>query len=146
MVFSKLLSRCAVVLLVLIAAACTTYAPQEAPPPPVEKRPAPADVIPPAPKPPQPARPARPAPSAAAAWQPLLAAAEQAAQRGDYEEALALLERAQRIEPNSAEVYLHMARTHLARGDIAQASATAERGLLYCSTEAMCDALREFTR
>jgi thioredoxin-like negative regulator of GroEL len=74
-----------------------------------------------------------------------LAAAEQAAQRGDYEEALALLERAQRIEPNSAEVYLHMARTHLARGDIAQASATAERGLLYCSTEAMCDALREFT-
>lgn len=143
MVFSKLLSRCAVVLLVLIAAACTTYAPQDAPPAPVEKRPAPAVVIPPAPKPPQ---PARPAPSATAAWQPLLASAEQAAQRGDYEEALALLERAQRIEPNSAEVYLHMARTHLARGDVAQASATAERGLLYCSTEAMCDALRRFTQ
>ena len=145
MVLSKLLSRSAVMLLVILAAACTTYAPQQAPPAPVEKRPEPAVVVPSVPKPPQ-RPPARPAPSASAAWQPLLARAEQAAQRGDYEEALALLERAQRIEPNSGEVYLYMARTHQARGDVEQARATAERGLLYCSTEAMCDALRGFTR
>ena len=72
----------------------------------------------------------------------MLAKAEQATQRGDYEQALALLERAQRIDPDSAEVYLCMAQTHRARGNAAQARATAERGLLYCSTEALCDALR----
>ena len=44
------------------------------------------------------------------AWQPLLAKAEQATARGDYEQALALLERAQRIDPDSAEIYLQLAR------------------------------------
>ncbi|HEY6130774.1 MAG TPA: tetratricopeptide repeat protein, partial [Halioglobus sp.] len=74
--------------------------------------------------------PPRPAtPSASAAWQPLLAKAQQATARGDYEQALALLERAQRIDPDSAAVYLDMARTHQAKGDVAQARATAERGL-----------------
>jgi Tfp pilus assembly protein PilF len=75
-----------------------------------------------------------------------LAEAEQCAGRGDYERALALLERAQRIDPDSAEVYLGMARTHAARGDAAQARVVAERGLLYCSSAALCDALRQFTR
>jgi Flp pilus assembly protein TadD len=75
----------------------------------------------------------------------LLAKAEQATGRGDYEEALALLERAQRIDPDSAEVYLGLARTHAARGDAAQARATAERGLLYCSSASQCEALRRFT-
>ena len=138
-------SRSAVLLALLLVAACSTYTPPESTPAPVEKRPAPTATTPPAVRPPQPA-PARPAPSASAAWQPLLAKAEQAVQRGDYEEALALLERAQRIEPDSGEVYLCMARTHQAKGDIAHARATAERGLLYCSTDAMCDALRRFTR
>lgn len=130
----------------MLVAACTTYTPQEAPPAPVEKRPEPAVMVPPTPKPPPVSAPRPAPPSATAAWQPLLAKAEQATQRGDYEEALALLERAQRIEPNSGEVYLCMARTHYARGDDVQARATAERGLLYCSSDAMCDALRGFTR
>ena len=85
-------------------------------------------------------------PSASAAWGPLLAKADQAAERGDYEQALALLERAQRIDPNSAEVYLGMAKTHRARGNVAQSRATAERGLLYCTSTAQCDALRSYIR
>lgn len=144
MAMLHLISRGSVLLVLLLAAACTTYTPPETAPAPVEKRPEPPVMVPTTPKPPAPPPP-RPAPSASAAWQPLLAKAEQATQRGDYEEALALLERAQRIEPDSGEVYLCMARTHHAKGDDTQARATAERGLLYCSTDAMCDALRDFT-
>lgn len=143
-VFFQWLSRGVTLVVLVVVAACTTYTPQETPPAPVEKPPAPAVMVPPAPRPPQPPVPLPAPPSATAAWQPLLAKAEQATQRGDYEEALALLERAQRIEPNSGEVYLCMARTHSARGDSAQARATAERGLLYCSSDAMCAALRGF--
>lgn len=146
MAFLRFLSRGSSLAVVLLVAACTTYTPPESPPAPVETPPKPAIVTPPAPKRPQTSAPRPTAPSASAAWQPLLAKAEEATQRGDYEEALALLERAQRIEPDSGEVYLCMARTHQAKGDSAQARATAERGLLYCSTEAMCAALRDFTR
>ena len=42
--------------------------------------------------------------------------------------ALALLERAQRIDPDSAQIYLAMARTHEASGDGSQARATANAG------------------
>ena len=89
-------------------------------------------------------RPKEPEPGVAAAYGPLLAKADTAASRGDYEQALALLERAQRIAPDNAAIYLDMARTHFARGDYSQAAATAERGLLYCNSAAQCDALREF--
>jgi thioredoxin-like negative regulator of GroEL len=77
---------------------------------------------------------------------PLVQKAEQATARGDYEQALALLERAHRIDPESGEIYLQLARTHRARGDVSQAKATAERGMLFCSSKAQCDALRAFTR
>jgi len=87
---------------------------------------------------------APPTPPATAAYGPLLARAEQAAAAGDFERALGLLERAQRVDPDSADVYLAMARTHYARGDYAQARATAERGLLYCASKAQCAALRAF--
>ena len=85
-------------------------------------------------------------PSASTAWKPLLAKADQATNRGDYEQAMALLERAQRIDPDSAEVYLGMAKTHSAKGDDMQARATAERGRFYCSGKIQCDALRGYTR
>lgn len=146
MAITQWISRSPALLLLLLAAACTTQPPQDSTPAPVEKRAEPAVIAPPAPRPPQPSAPRPAPPSASAAWQPLLARAEQATQRGDYEEALALLERAQRIEPNSGEVYLCMARTLQAKGDAAQARSTAERGLLYCSTDAMCAALRGFAR
>jgi tetratricopeptide (TPR) repeat protein len=72
--------------------------------------------------------------------------AQQAAARGDYEQALALLERAQRIDPESGEIYLQLAKTHQARGDDAQAMATAERGMLFCAGAAQCNALRAYAR
>lgn len=81
-------------------------------------------------------------PEVAAAYAPLLAKAEAASGRGDYEQALAFLERAQRIDPDNADIYLELARTHSERGDARQAAATAQRGLLYCTSSAQCDALR----
>ena len=85
-----------------------------------------------------------PEPGVAAAYGPLLARADTAVNRGDYEQALALLERAQRIAPDNAAIYLDMARAHFARGDYSQSAATAQRGLLYCNSTQQCDALREY--
>ena len=147
MALSHMLLRGAAVGLVILLAACATYAPPASAPAPVEQsqpQPKPRVVTPPAKVPQAPPRPATP--SASAALQPLLAKAAQATERGDYEQALTLLERAQRIDPDSAEVYLGMAQTHKARGDLAQTRATAERGLLYCATDAQCSALRAYTR
>lgn len=146
MLVARTVGRGAVVAMIALVAACATAPPGgEAPPvKPVEKPAEPTVVAPPPVKYETPPRPATH--SASAAWQPLLAKAEQAVERGDYEQALALLERAQRIDPDSAEVYLGMAETHLAKGDPAQARASAERGLMYCSSTSVCDALRAFTR
>ncbi len=149
MQLSQVLFRVAVVGLVILLAACATPAPSVPAPVPA---PVPAQVpapqrpivTPPASVPKAPPRPSTP--SASAALQPLLSKAAQATERGDYEQALTLLERAQRIDPDSAEVYLGMAQTHRARGSVAQSRATAERGLLYCETDAQCNALRAYTR
>ena len=141
----NLISRSSAIVLLALVSACSSLTKTEQPAP-VEDRTERPTVVPPAPAPP-PQEVHRPAsPSANAAWQPLLAQAEQAAGRGDYEQALALLERAQRIDPDSATVYLEMAKTHSARGDVDQARAMAERGLLYCVSASQCEALRRFTR
>ena len=127
-----------------LLAGCSIYSLPESEPAPVEKAPAHTTVTP-APTTPQPVpRPAEP--SAQKAYQPLLDKADEARGRGDYEQALALLERAQRIDPDSADIYLAMARTHAARGDTSQARATAERGMLYCSGRSQCDALRHYLK
>ncbi len=126
----------------LVMSGCSVLQPEEPPPAPPPQPP--AAVTPPPTAPQAPSRPAEP--STAAAWKPLLARADQAARSGDYEQALALLERAQRIAPRSGEVYLQLARTHRARGDEEQAQAAAERGLLYCNGEAQCAALRSLAR
>jgi tetratricopeptide (TPR) repeat protein len=139
----QLLTRSTAIILLALLSACSSLTKTGAPAP-VEERSARTAVIPSTPAPEETHRPA--SPSASAAWQPLLAQAGQAAGRGDYEQALALLERAQRIDPDSAEVYLEMAKTHAARGDTVQARAVAERGLLYCSSASQCAALRAFTR
>ena len=86
----------------------------------------------------------RPAPSGAHAS--LMVKADSARDQGDYDQALAYLERAQRIDPDNAEIYLGLAQTHAASGNDTQARATAERGLLYCSGRSQCDALRAYTR
>ena len=109
-----------------------------APPPPTTTSPPP----PPAPEPPTP--PVRD-PNASNAYGGLVHKAAAARNRGDYDQALALLERAQRIDPDSGEIYLELARTYSAQGDDASARATAERGLLYCRGDE-CDQLRAYTR
>ena len=138
-------ARVAPVVMVLAMAGCSSMETRDDDAAaPVVKAPPPASTPAPA-KPPQP--PARPPqPSVSSAWLPLVRKAEQATARGDYEQALALLERAQRIDPESGEIYLQLARTHQARGDAAQARATAERGMLYCGSSAQCAALRTFTQ
>lgn len=143
MTLSRFLCCSIALWLVLFVSGCSTYSLPGGAPAPVEKQPDYTAVKPAATS----AKPApRPAePSTSAAYQPLLDKAGQARDRGDYEQALALLERAQRIDPDSAEIYLNMAKTHKARGDMTQASATAERGLLYCTGNSQCNALRAYT-
>ncbi len=109
---------------------------------PIEKEPEYTDVTAPA-TPTQPEAPALPAVSGAALS--LMSKADTAVGKGDYEQALALLERAQRIAPNSGEIYLSLAKTYTAKGDQAMASAVAQRGMLYCNGAAQCSALRTFT-
>ena len=125
---------------------CAVYTlPGSAPEPPAPVETSQPEPAAPGPAPAPEAPPARD-PGVAAAYKPLLEKAETAAARGDYEQALTLLERAQRIAPNNAEVYLAMARTHASSGDPARARATAERGLLYCRGGAACDELRSYLR
>ena len=125
----------------LMLGGCAGFGAPESAPAPARPAPTAAPTVT-APQPP--ARPPRP--STASAWRPLVDKAERAAARGDYEQALALLERALRIDPESGDIYLHLARTHRARGDVNQARAAAERGMLFCRDSAQCDALRAFTR
>jgi tetratricopeptide (TPR) repeat protein len=127
--------------LALLLAGCSVYSlpgQQEPAPPP------PTTTPPPPPVPEQPAPPARD-PNASNAYGGLVDKATAARSRGDYEQALALLERAQRIDPDSGEIYLELARTYAAKGDDASARATAERGLLYCRDDE-CAQLKAFTR
>lgn len=137
--------RLALVLLISSVAGCSVYSVPGSKPP-VETRPAPPPPVVTTPEPAPPVEPEPvpepPEPNATQAYGPLLARADTAAAGGDYESALALLERAQRIDPDSAEVYLALARTYAAKGDVSQARATAERGLLYCRSEMECSQLR----
>ena len=139
--FAGTIARGCVLLLLLSSSACSIYSAPASKPAPVSKPP----VVAPAPVPQPPVTRPPDSPSTKA-WQPLVDKARQATARGDYEQALAVLERAQRIDPDSAEIYLEMARTHQARGDSAQARVIAERGMLYCSGRSQCDALRAFIR
>jgi tetratricopeptide (TPR) repeat protein len=136
--------KCVAVTSVILLGGCSVYSVPGSETVPVESEPDYTDVTPPA-TPAQP-KPASSDPQSANAYKSLLGKAEQASAAGDYEQALALLERAQRIDPDSAQIYLSLAKTHKAKGDYAQASATAERGLLYCSSAAQCDALRSYLR
>lgn len=143
----KSLLKCLVLGLIAPLSACSIYSLPGSQPAPVEKQPDYTETRP-APPPAEPVRtPDRDAdPAVRAAYQPLLDKAAQAKKRGDYEQALALLERAQRIEPDSADIYLAISETHFARGDESQCRASAERGLLYCDSPPQCEALRRLAR
>lgn len=81
--------------------------------------------------------------SSASAVEQLLAQAQSMRASGDVSGSLSRLERALRIAPDSAAVYLELARSYSAAGNGARAAASAERGLLFCSA-AMCEALQGY--
>lgn len=135
--------------LALVLTGCSVYTMPGGERAPVETRPVPGDSIPeprePAPPAPAPLPPATdPGVTSAAAG--LLDKAQAASAQGDYEQALALLERAQRIDPNSAQVYLQLARVYAAQGQTEKARDTASRGTLYCRDERECASLRALAR
>jgi tetratricopeptide (TPR) repeat protein len=137
----------AVLGLALALTGCSIYTLPGSERAPVETRPVPEETVPdrPAPPPPAPPPPATD-PGVSSATAGLLDKANTASSQGDYEQALALLERAQRIDPNSAEVYLQLARVYAAQGHADKARDTASRGTLYCRDERECAALRALAR
>ena len=92
-----------------------------------------------------------PAPEPSASKSPptdnsLISRAEASVASGDFAQALALLERAQRIDPTNADIYLALARTYFAKGDLHLAQTTAERGLLFCRNDRQCNQLQALTK
>lgn len=135
--------------LALTLGGCSIYSVPGSQPVPVETEPEYTPVTPPpetAPTTPTVEADPKREPPNTSAYKALLIKAESARERGDYETSLALLERAQRIDPDNAQIYLNLAMTHEASGDQQQAMATAERGLLYCAGSVQCDALRAYLR
>lgn len=63
---------------------------------------------------------------------------------GDPAGCLAQLDRALRIAPQLADIYLELARCHSATGRDDRAAAAAQRGMLYCSGS-LCRSLRRFS-
>lgn len=140
----KALAGLAVLLAVAACAPLTRQppAPVTVPTPPKTTTPAPAPPIPapapgpvphPAPHPvpsplPSPPRVAPPpvAPNAVSA---LLQQASSEARAGHQDAAIALGERAQRLDPRAPEVYLVLGRAHLARGQAAEARQLVLKGL-----------------
>jgi tetratricopeptide (TPR) repeat protein len=126
--------------MMLLLGACGTLPDSDTAP--VEKRPVSAPVTS-APTPTRPSSPQRPPINSVT--QSLMDKAGVESDAGNYEQALALLERALRIAPDGGEIYLALAQTYSLKGDTAMANATARRGMLYCSGRAQCDALRKYS-
>ena len=145
MKLSPRLNRLVLVLLTVFISACSVYSTPGQHPAPVEPEPEYTEVEPPAGQA-APAQEVQPEYGPSSANQQLLQQSAQARERGDYEQSLALLERAQRIDPRSGRVYLELAMTHDARGDERQAQLVAERGLLYCIQRSVCEGLRAYAR
>jgi len=98
------------------------------------------------PKPTDEPQPSADVEEASNSYDQLLQRSDVAANDKNYDRALALLERAQRIAPDQGEIYLRLAKVHRSRGEFALARSTAERGLLYCQGKSECGALRRFLR
>ena len=92
---------------------------------------------------PTPAAPRPTAPPSISAVDTLLAQARSLREEGRVEASLSRLERALRLAPERADVYLELARSHRVAGQDARATATAERGLLYCQAR-VCAELYDF--
>jgi tetratricopeptide (TPR) repeat protein len=100
--------------------------PATAPPPVASPAPAPA----PAPGLPAPApQPSRPQSDARSASASLLAESRTARAAGRYPQAAASIERALRIDPNNAELWLELGEIQLAQGNAPQAASMARKAL-----------------
>lgn len=142
------LKRGLVPVLALVLTGCTIYSMPGSERAPIETRPPPGETPPSTPEtePPPPPLPPATDPGVTSAASGLLDRARAASEQGDYEQSLALLERAQRIDPNSGQVYLQLARVYAAQGQTDKARDTASRGTLYCRDEQECSALRALAR
>ena len=135
-----------IAMIVLLVAACTTTtgppAPHpslpprqvpSAPPPTYPAPPPPASHPPPAPAPtPAPSTPVVPAPHADPSVTVALREQSVAAEmNGDHDRAVALIERALRIEPNNPQLWIDLAHLHLDEGDKAGAEQFARKALLF---------------
>ena len=131
-----------VVLLALAGSACTVPVYEPAPAPPVA-RPGPAgspgppgtggtpETRAPAPAPPPPPVPIPPPPPPASsgATASLLQQSREQTAAGDYAMATSSLERALRINPRDAELWLELGRVKLRQGDYGQAESMGQRAL-----------------
>ena len=107
--------------IVLLVAAALLSACATAPtPPPVEDGAASAPVIRDSTEPQSPQD--QPAPRATAATTALLAAAEEARAERDYNNAITYLERAVRIDPRNADLWVALSEAHLANSDLTAAN------------------------
>jgi len=70
-----------------------------------------------------------PGSGSAEAVQELVTSSRRSRATGDYSRALVDIERAIRIEPRNPYLWLELGETHLYRGDLQQASATAKKAL-----------------
>ncbi len=139
-----------VLVLALAVSGCSIYSLPGGERAPIETRPVPGETRPGVPEqevtPAPVSRPPAADPAVTSAAAGLLDKARIASDQGDYEQALALLERAQRIDPDSGEIYLQLARVYAAQGETDKARDTAARGTLYCRDQRECAALRALAR
>lgn len=136
----RAIDRCVLASLILFLAACATspkpVSPHEPEAQKTQTGSTPAITTPP------------PAVNNEASSSPVLGLLDQARdlrRAGNYDASFSRLERALRIAPQSAAVYLELAKTHQAVGDTERAAASAQRGLLYCSG-VQCRSLRRYAK
>jgi hypothetical protein len=128
--------------LVVVLTGCVTEQQQPYPrtpapvPPTTQTRPQYPSPTQPAPQPiPQTPAPAQPQPQQPKPQSTVTLAlqneAERAATAGDLPKAIQILERAIRIQPDSAQLWIELARCHLQEGNAAQAEQFARKALLF---------------
>lgn len=138
-----MICRFVTIAMILLVAACASGPAPIPPEAPAAKRGSSAGATPAVTAPTKPVAGTVSSQGASAPVDALLDEARRFRKSGDLPLSFARLERALRIAPRRAEVYLELARNHYAAGNPERAAASAERGLLYCDGRS-CRELRRF--